>query len=79
MKSSTRLRVRSNTLSELEDETEVNLIVGYRELIKSVNSFSSTGPWVQISNISSLYLHHRLGLISPYLALLSIISIARSA
>ena len=38
MKPSTRLRVRSSTLSELGDETKVNLMVGYKELIKSVNS-----------------------------------------
>ena len=31
MKPSTRLRVRSNTLSELGDETIVNLMVGYKE------------------------------------------------
>ena len=70
MKPFTRLRVRSNTLSEVGDETKVNLMVGYKELINSVNSLSLTGPCVQRSKISSLYLHHRLGLISPDLALL---------
>ena len=38
MKPSTKLRVRSNTFSVLGDETRVNLMVGYKELIKSVNS-----------------------------------------
>ena len=79
MKPFTRLRVRSNTLSEVGDQTKVNLMVGCKELINSVNSLSLTGPCVQISKISSLYLHHRLGLISPDLALLSIIPMARSA
>ena len=79
MKPFTGLRVRSNTLSEVGDETKVNLMVGYKELINSVNSLSLTGPCVQRSKISSLCLHHRLGLISPDLALLSIIPMARSA
>ena len=46
MKPFTRLRVRSNTLSEMGDETKVNLMVGYKELINSVNSLSLTGPCV---------------------------------
>ena len=40
MKPFTRLRVRSNTLSEMGDETKMNLMVGYKELINSVNSLT---------------------------------------
>ena len=65
MKPFTRLRVRSNTLSEMGDETKMNLMVGYKELINSVNSLSLTGPCVQRSKILSLYLHHRIGFNFP--------------
>ena len=43
-------------LSGLGDETKVNLMVRYRELIKLGNSLSLACPWVQRSKMSSLYL-----------------------
>lgn len=61
----TKDKVRSKTLSETSDETMVNLIVGYKEFMKAVNSSNLVVPWVHISKISSLYLHHKFGLISP--------------
>ena len=75
----TKDKVRSKTLSETSEETMVNLIVGYKEFMKAVNSSNLVVPWVHRSNISSLYLHHKFGLISPDLAFWSIIPMARSA
>ena len=51
MKLFTRLRVRSSTLSELGNETKVNLMVVYKEFIKSVNSLGLTGTWVKDQNV----------------------------
>ena len=45
MKPLTRISVRSKTLSDVSDETAVNLIVGYGELIKFVNSLSLDWPY----------------------------------
>ena len=61
----TKDKVRSKTLSETSEETMVNLIVGYKEFMKAVNSSNLVVPWVHRSKISSLYLHHKFGLISP--------------
>ena len=51
MKPFTRLRVRSSTFSEMGDETKVNLMVGYKELIKSVNSLSLTYICIYIDQL----------------------------
>ncbi len=39
--------MRSKTLREISDDTVVNLMVGYSELMNSVNSFSLVVPCVQ--------------------------------
>ena len=40
----TKDKVRSKTLSETSDETMVNLIVGYKEFMKAVNSSNLVVP-----------------------------------
>ena len=77
LNSLTNDKMRSKRLNEASDETMVNLIVGYKESMKAVNSSSLVVSWVHRSKISPLYLHHGFGLISPDLAFWSMVSSTR--
>ena len=44
------------------DQLAVNLIVRWAVFRSSMNSFSSSSPWLQMINISSMYHYHTEGL-----------------
>ena len=62
------------------DQSAINLIVGWNELILLINSFNNSSPCSQIKNISPIYLHQTLGFFLTSLKIFSskgfIISIA---
>ena len=76
----------SRNVTEDGDHWAVNLMVGWLQLILSMNSIKLSSPCGQIANTSSIYLNHTSwflsdvwkGKFSPYLPIYSYIGIGRS-
>ena len=56
-----RVTSTSEKLTFSFDQSAVNLIVGWNEIISLINSFSDSSPCSQLKNISSIYLYQPFG------------------
>ena len=56
-----RVTSTSKKLTFSFDQSAVNLIVGWNEVISLINSSSDSSPCPQLKNVSSIYLHQTFG------------------